>query len=58
MGRRKGFEGEYYGADAPEVIQKCLECSKLRCNNCIEWMSKADREALREKKRRGEDDGE
>lgn len=52
------FNGGYYGKDDPEAIKQCLECTKPTCTNCLEWLTKADREELREKKRRGELDGE
>jgi hypothetical protein len=56
--QRKKHHDDYYGADDPALIQKCLECRKPSCNNCIEWLSKAERALLREAKRKGEVDGD
>lgn len=33
-------EGNYFGADAPEIIQLCLACTKETCTNCMDWTKK------------------
>lgn len=34
---------DYFGVDPPEVRQVCLNCEKPKCNNCMNWCSKARR---------------
>ena len=37
MGRKKKEDRPvYYGGDGPERIDQCLECTKKKCNNCLE----------------------
>ena len=40
MGTVKGKPG--YNLDAPELIERCLHCTKPECDNCLERSAGAD----------------
>lgn len=54
MTKTKAQQEAFYGADVPELIQMCLECRRVRCNDCITQMSSREKLEIIEQRKQEE----